>query len=331
MKTSLGLCGALLMALGMAALLALPSHAASRDAGDAFPNRPIRMILPYVAGGSLTLVGRLIANKLSENLGQSIIVDNRGGGSGKIGAEAAAKATPDGYTLLLGESGSMAINVWLMDRTGSHPLKDFVAVAQVVTLQNVLVAHPSAGIKNLRELVAKAASGPLIYGSSGTGTVGHLAMEVLRTNLNFKATHVPYKGGSQATADLMGGQIPMLVLTVPTAAPHVVSGRFVAIAALGAARTAILPDVPTVADQGYAPMSITHWFGFFAPAGTPKPIVARLNAEILKAVASPDVKQGLIAAGSDIAVTSPEDFAKIVKEDVERWRIVIRDGGIQGN
>ena len=313
------------------ALLVPLSAATAQGRDDSFPSRPIRMILPYVAGGSLTVVGRHIANKLSENTGQSVIVDNRGGASGKIGAEAAAKANPDGYTLLLGESGSMAINVWLMDRTGSHPLKDFVAVAQVVTLENVLVAHPSAGVKNLRELVAKANTSPIVYGSSGAGTVGHLAMEVLRMALNIKATHVPYKGGSQAIADLMGGQIPMLALTVPTAAPHVLSGRLYGIAALGASRTAILPDVPTVAEQGYAPIAITHWYGFFAPAGTPKTIVTRLNAEIRKAVAAPEVTKGLVAAGSDIAVTSPEEFAKTVGEDVERWRKIVQAAGLQPN
>ena len=319
-------------ALTAAVALAAPFSAAAAQSGaDSFPNRPIRMILPYVAGGSLTVVGRHIANKLSENTGQSVIVDNRGGASGKIGAEAAAKANADGYTLLLGESGSMAINVWLMDRTGSHPLKDFVAVAQVVTLENVLVAHPSAGVKNLRELVAKANTAPLVYGSSGAGTVGHLAMEVLRMALNVKATHVPYKGGSQAMADVLGGQIPLLALTVPTAAPHVLSGRLYGIAALGASRTAILPDVPTVAEQGYAPIAITHWYGFFAPIGTPKPVVARLNAEIRKAVAAPEVTKGLIAAGSDIAVTSPEEFAKTVAEDVERWRRVVQAAGLQAN
>ncbi len=316
---------------GVAALVLPLSDATAQQRADAFPNRPIRMILPYVAGGSLTVVGRHIANRLSENTGQSVIVDNRGGASGKIGAEAAAKANPDGYTLLLGESGSMAINVWLMDRTGSHPLKDFVAVGQVVTLENVLVAHPSAGVKNLREVVAKANSAPLVYGSSGAGTVGHLAMEVLRMALNVKATHVPYKGGSQAMADVLGGQIPMLALTVPTAAPHVLSGRLYGIAALGARRTAILPDVPTVAEQGYAPITITHWYGFFAPAATPKDIVARLNAEIRKAIASPEVTKGLIAAGSDIAVTSPAEFAKTVAEDVERWRKVVQAAGLQSN
>jgi tripartite-type tricarboxylate transporter receptor subunit TctC len=298
---------------------------------DAFPVRPIRIIVPYVAGGSATLVARFIGNRLSENLGQSVIIDNRGGGSGKIGAEAVAKATPDGYTLLFGETGSMAINVWLMDRTGSHPIKDFAAVGQVVTLENVLVTHPSFGVKNLRELVSKGASGPLIYGSSGTGTVGHLAMELLKKTLNIKVTHVPYKGGSQAVADLMGGQIPMLVVTVPTAAPYVLSGRFVALSALSQHRTAILPDVPTVAEQGFPAFSVSQWYGFFAPAGTPKKLVSFLNTEIRKAVNAPEVHKALVTTGNEIAVTTPEAFAKIVADDVERWRAVIQEGGIQAN
>ena len=319
----------------VSALLALFSAVsdavAADDRRDAFPARPLRVVIPYVAGGSATLVARLIGNRLAENLGQSVIIDNRGGGSGKIGTEAVAKAAPDGYTILFGETGSMAINVWLMDRTGSHPVKDFVAIGQVVTLENVLVTHPAFGVKNLHELVAKGAAGPLIYGSSGTGTVGHLAMELLKTTLNIKVTHVPYKGGSQAVADLMGGQIPMLVVTVPTAAPHVLSGRFVALAALSATRTAILPNVPTVAEQGYPPFSVSQWYGYFAPAGTPKRIVDFLNAELLKAVATPEVRKALTAAGNDVATTTPAAFAKIVSDDVERWGRVIREAGIQAN
>lgn len=310
--------------------LMVPS-AFAQSGREVFPSRPLRVIIPYVAGGSATLVARFIANRLSENIGQSVIVDNRGGGSGKIGAEAVAKASPDGYTLMFGETGSMAINVWLMDRTGSHPLKDFVAVGQVVTLENVLVTHPSFGVKNLRELVAKGAAGPMVYGSSGTGTVGHLAMELLKSTINVKLTHVPYKGGAQAVADLLGGQIPMLAITVPSAVPHVQSGRFVPLSALSLKRTAVLPDVPTVAEQGFPPFSVSQWYGFFAPAGTPKKTVAYLHAEISKAVNAPDVTKALIASGNDIAIKSPEAFAKIVKDDVERWGTVIRDAGIQAN
>jgi tripartite-type tricarboxylate transporter receptor subunit TctC len=319
------------VALCAALLIMAFSQALAQGPRETFPQRPLRIVIPYVAGGSATLVARLIANRLSENVGQSVIVDNRGGGSGKIGAEAVAKANADGYTLLFGETGSMAINVWLMDRSGSHPVKDFAALVQVVTLENVLVTHPSTGVKNLRELVAKGASGPLIYGSSGTGTVGHLAMELLKSTLNIKVTHVPYKGGSQAVADLMGGQIPMLVVTVPTAAPHVLSGRFVPLAALSSARTAILPNVPTVAEQGFPPFSVSQWYGFFAPAGTPKALVAYLNAEIRKATEHPDVTKALVAAGNDVATTTSEAFARIVKDDVERWGKVIREAGIQAN
>jgi tripartite-type tricarboxylate transporter receptor subunit TctC len=316
---------------GVVVLLLSLSLAYAQSGRDAFPSRPLRIVIPYVAGGSATLVARLIANRLSDNIGQSVIVDNRGGGSGKIGAEAVSKAMPDGYTLLFGETGSMAINVWLMDRAGSHPVKDFVAIGQVVTLENVLVTHPLFGVKNLHELVVKGASGPLIYGSSGTGTVGHLAMELLKSTLKIKVTHVPYKGGSQAVADLMGGQIPMLVVTVPTAAPHVLSGRFIPLAALSSVRTAILPNVPTVAEQGYPPFAVNQWYGYFAPAGTPKKIVAYLNAEIRKATEQPEVMKALIAAGNDVATTTSEAFAKIVADDVERWGKVIREAGIQAN
>ncbi|MCC6532972.1 MAG: tripartite tricarboxylate transporter substrate binding protein [Burkholderiales bacterium] len=322
---------ALHVAASALALLLPQPQAAAQPARDAFPSRPLRVVVPYAAGGSATVVARFVAARLAENVGKPVIVDNRGGGNGKIGADVVAKAAPDGYTILFGETGSMAINVWLMDRTGSHPVKDFAALGQVVTLENVLVSHPSFAVKSLRELVAKGASGPMIYGSSGNGTVGHLAMELLTTHINIKVTHVAYKGGAPAIADLLGGQIPMLVVTVPTAAPHVLSGRIIALAALSQKRTAILPNAPTVAEQGFPPFSVSQWYGFFAPAATPKNIVEVLNAEIRKAVHAPEVTKGLIAAGNDVATSSPEAFAKTVRDDVERWRVVIRDAGIQAN
>ena len=319
---------AILVLLSVTLSLSL-QYAHAQD--EAFPRKPLRIVVPYAAGGSATLVTRLIGNKLSENIGQSVIIDNRGGGNGKIGAEAVSKANPDGYTLLFGETGMMAINVWLMDRAGSHPVKDFVALGQVVTLDNALVAHPSAGVKNLRELVAKAASGPLIYGSSGTGTVGHLAMELLKTTLNVQVTHVPYKGGGPAVTDLLGGQIPMLVVTVPTAAPHILSGRLIGLASLSAARTPILPNVPTVEEQGFPAFSLVQWYGYFAPAGTPRRLVDYLNTQIRKATEHPEVAKALIASGNNVAITSADVFAKTVRDDVERWGKVIRDAHIQAN
>jgi tripartite-type tricarboxylate transporter receptor subunit TctC len=317
--------------LGVLCLLAATPDAIAQGARDAFPTRPIRMVVPYAPGGSATLVARYIANKVAENLGVSVIVDNRGGGNGKIGAEAVSRSNPDGHTVLFGETGSMAINLWLMDRAGSHTLKDFVAIGQVVTLENILVAHPSAGVKNLKELVAKATAAPVIYGSSGTGTVGHLAMELLRSTLNVKLTHVPYKGGGPAMTDVLGGQIPMLALTVPTAAPHVLSGRLLPVAALSLARTSILPDVPTVGEQGFAPLSVSQWYGFFAPVATPPALVARLHTEFRRAATAPDVAKALTSTGNTVVTGTQEEFAKIVRDDVERWRVVIRDAGVQVN
>ena len=225
----------------------------------------------------------------------------------------------------------ISINNWLMDRKGSHPVKDFTAIGQVVTLDNALVAHPSFGVKNLRELVARAASGPVVYGSSGSGTVGHLAMELLRTIINIPCTHVPYKGGGPAITDVLGGQIPLLAITVPTAAPHVQSGRLYGLVTMSATRSPVMPNVPTVAEQGFAPLAIVQWYGYFAPAGTPKKIVDYLQAEISKATLSPEVSKALTSSGNNVAVTSSAGFAKIVSDDVERWGKVIREANIQAN
>jgi len=304
---------------------------ATAQGTDSFPVRPLRVVVPYAPGGSATLVARHIAQRMTENLGHSVIVDNRGGGNGKIAAEAVARANPDGYTLLFGETGVMAINASLFDRAGSHPVKDFVALGQVVTLDNMVVAHPGAGMRNLRDLVAKASGGSLTYASAGTGSVGHLATELLRSTLKIKALHVPYKGGGPAIIDVVGGQVPLLAITVPTAVPFVQTGRLVGLTVLGPRRVAVLPDVPTVEEQGYPSVVVTQWYGYFAPAATPPRLVERLHAEITRATEAPDVTKALVAAGSNVATSRPDVFAKLVREDVERWRIVIRDAGIQAN
>ncbi|GAA4322696.1 tripartite tricarboxylate transporter substrate binding protein [Pigmentiphaga soli] len=287
------------------------------------------MVVSYVAGGSTDMAARTLAKQLGENMGQPVIVENRGGASGKIGAEAVAKAPADGYTLLFGEAGAMSINVWLMDRTGSYPTKDFVAVSQVIDTPVVLVAHPSLGVHNLKELVAKGRQTPLAYGSSGSGTVGHLAMEVLKQSLDLNLTHIPYRGGSQATADLLGGQIPLLAINVPTVAQYVRNGKAIGLAAFSSRRTTTLPDLPTVTEQGYPELALSVWQGVFAPAGTPPGIVARLNAEIHKAVQAPEVREALLAAGNEIVVNSPAEFSGMVSKDIERWGKVTRAAGLQ--
>jgi tripartite-type tricarboxylate transporter receptor subunit TctC len=312
-------------------MLSVATVVSAAQGGESFPTRPLRVVVPYAPGGSATLVARHIGQRLTENLGQSVIIDNRGGGNGKIAAEAVARANADGYTLLFGETGVMAINATLFDRAGSHPVKDFTAIGQVVTLDNAVVAHPSAGMRNLRDLVSKAAAGSLTYASSGTGSVGHLATELLKSTLRIKVLHIPYKGGGPAIIDVVGGQVPLLAITVPTAMPYVQSNRLVPLTVLGSKRVAVLPDVPTVEEQGYPAVVVTQWYGYFAPTGIPARLVQRLHAEITRAVEAPEVTKALVASGSNVATSRPEVFAKLVREDVERWRTVIRDAGIQAN
>jgi len=318
---------ALLRALAMAALLWMQGHTA--QAAQAYPNHPIRMIVPYVPGGSTDAVARIVALELGRELGQSIVVENRGGAGGKIGIDYVAKSAPDGYTLLFTDSGSMIVNAWLFDRTGSNPIKDFASIGRITVMENVLVAHPAAGLKNLADVVRKAQAGPMNYGSSGVGTLGHLAMVLLGRSLNIELTHVPYKGGAPVTNALLGGQIPMAALTVPTAAPYIQGGQFIAVAALSDHRTPILPGVPTVAEQGYPGVSAALWQGLYAPAGTPADIVARLNTQLRAIAATPEVRRRLEAAGNQVAGDLDlEQTAGLVKQDYEKWGGIIKEMGI---
>lgn len=311
----------------LVALTALTGHLSVR--GQGFPERPIRMVVSYVPGGSTDVAARTLAKRLSQDLGQPVVVENKGGAGGKIGAEAVAKAPADGYTLLFGEAGAMAINVWLMDRKGSHPIADFVAIAQFIDTPVVLVAHPSLGVHNLKDLVAKGKQEQLSYGSSGNGTVGHLAMEVLGQALGLKMMHIPYKGGAPATNDLLGGQIPLLAINVPTVAQHVKSGRAIGITAFSPQRTQTLPQIATVAEQGHPNVSFSVWQGVFAPAGTPPAIVALLSAAINRAIQAPEVREAMLSAGNEVVSGSQKEFADLVRKDVDRWGAVISRAGIK--
>ncbi|GAA5234067.1 tripartite tricarboxylate transporter substrate binding protein [Verticiella sediminum] len=310
-------------------LACLCAFAAGPAAAASYPERPIRMIVPYAAGGSTDNVARIVADGMSRNLGQTIAVENRGGAGGKLGIDAVAHAAPDGYTLLFTDSGAMLVNAWLFDRAGSNPVDDFETVGQITVMQNVLVAHPSAQLATLTDLVALAAKQAPIYGSSGTGTLGHLAMEMLRQSLGIELVHVPYKGGAPVTNDLLGGQIPMAALTVPTAAPHIKSGKVVPIAALSEHRTPALPDVPTVAEQGYKGVSAALWQGMYAPAGTPAETLQVLNRALNAVAADQAARERLVNAGNEVTGNlTLEQAAGLVKAEYEQWGVQIRTLGL---
>jgi len=295
-----------------------------------YPVRPIRMIVAYPPGGGTDIVGRMMAQKLGENLGQTVVVDNRGGATGNIGTELAARATPDGYTLLMGNVAPNAINVSLFKKLPFDPVKDFAPVSLVAVTPNILVGQPSLPVKTVKDLVAlaKAKPGALNFPSAGVGSSSHLAGEMLKTLAGIDMVHVPYKGGGPALIALLSGQVQIMFATLPAAMPHVKSGKLRPVAVTTSRRSQALPELPTIAESGVSGYEATTWYGLLAPAGTPKAIVGRLHAEIVKILAT-DTRQFLMAQGFEPAGTAPAEFAGYIKSEIAKWGKVIRDAGIK--
>ena len=314
------------MKLKVALLLGMLVHATAF--AQAYPSKPVRILVGFAAGASTDQLARVIAARLSPSLGQPVVVENRAGAGGTIAADAVAKSAPDGYTLLLGEPGGMAVAPSMMKSLTYDPVKDFAAIGQVISITFLIVAHPSLGAKSLKDLRKDK---PLPYGSAGTGTMQHLAVELLKRNSGLPFEHVAYKGGAPALNDLLGGQIPLLVITAGTILPHVKAGKVVPLVTLNASRSKFFPDVPTAKESGYPQYEVDGWQGFFAPAGTPREIITRLNAEVRKVMETPEVVQTLVAAGNEIVTGSPEAFARQVREDGARWSKVVRDIGLSPN
>jgi tripartite-type tricarboxylate transporter receptor subunit TctC len=296
-----------------------------------YPARPIRLIVPFAPGGSSDTVSRLVAQKLSAALGQQVVLENRSGAGGNIGMDAVAKAAPDGYTLLFA-AGSAAINVSLYDRLPFDPLKDLVPVSHVCNVNGILVVHPSVPARTLREFIdlARARPDAINYASAGSGTVVHLAGEMFKSMARVNLTHVPYKGSGPALTDLLGGQVQAMFANMPGTLQHVKADKLRVLAVTGARRSPLLPDVPAISElvPGYA---ASTWFGVFAPAGTPAAIVARVNAEIGKALAAPDLLATLRAEGAEPVGGSAEQFAQFFREEVSRWGAVVRSSGARAN
>ena len=308
------------------ALWVAASGAALAD--DTYPSKPVTVIVPQAAGGANDAIARVIAQKLTEQLGQSFIVDNRTGAGGNVGTVAAARAKPDGYTLMVTADSSMVINPSLYKSTGFDPIKDFEPVGTVATAGYVLVAHPSFPAKNTSELIAlaKQQPGKINIGSAGNGTLNHLIGEMLGKTTGIDMMHVPYKGASAAVTDLVSGQVQVSVQSLPSSIAFIRSGKVKVLGVVNPKRLPALPDTPTIGEtiKGFG---ATPWYGMFAPAGTPKAIVSQLNAEIAKALESKDVQERLAGVGCEPFKSTPEQFAQLVRDDLPRWAKIVKESG----
>jgi tripartite-type tricarboxylate transporter receptor subunit TctC len=299
-------------------------------AAQPFPSKPIRLVVPSVAGGILDTVARTIATKMSEEFGQPIVVDNRPGAGGVIGSDMVAKSAPDGYTIVK-LATSHAINPSVYAKLPYDTLRDFAPISQTVSLTNVLVVHPSVPANNIQELIAlaKAKPGTLTYGSAGNGQSNHLSGALLGAIAGIDIMHVPYKGSAAALTDVVAGSISMMFVDVLSAMPHVKTGRLKAIASTGLKRSAAVPDIPTVAEQGVAGFNGSSWLGLAAPAGTPKDIVAKLSAATARALSAPDVRERFSSQGVEPVGSTPEEYAAFIAAEIPRWAQAAKAGGIK--
>jgi tripartite-type tricarboxylate transporter receptor subunit TctC len=298
-------------------------------AADTWPTRPIRMIVAYPPGGGTDQVGRVMADQLTQHLGQNVILDNRGGATGNIGTELAARAVPDGYTLLMGNVAPNAVNVSLFKKLGFDPVKDFSPISLVAVTPNILVAHPSLPVKTVKDLLtlAKAKPGTLNFPSAGVGSSSHLAGELLKSLAKIDMVHVPFKGGGPALVAMISGEVQIMFATMPAAMPHVKSGKARPIAVTTAKRSLAMPELPTIAEAGVAGYEAATWYGLLAPAKTPKPIVDRLHAETVKILAGP-VRQRLEVQGFEPVGGTPAEFSAYIKAEIVKWAKVIKDANI---
>jgi tripartite-type tricarboxylate transporter receptor subunit TctC len=294
-----------------------------------YPSKPIRIIVPFPPGGAVDILGRAIAEKLGSQMGQNAFVDNRPGGAGAVGAEAAAKSAPDGYTLFMGSTTTLSINPHLFSKLPYDAQKDYAAVAQVAFVPHVLVANAQLPASNLREFIAlaKKEPGKINYASAGNGTPHHIAGEMFKQMAGVSIVHVPYKGTGPALPDLISGQVSFMSVEMLAAMPHVTSGKLRAFGVATPARVPSAPDIPTVAEAGLPGFEVTAWYGVVAPAGTPQDIVERLSREIAQAVASPDLQARLSKLGATPAASSPADFTAFMRREYAKWGKAVKDSG----
>ncbi len=298
-----------------------------------FPSKPIRFVVPYAPGGSTDIVARILAQKLSDAMGQQVVVDNRPGAGGSIGADVVAKSPPDGYTMVTAVTGTMAINQFLYRKLPFDPDKDFAPVTQVGSLPLILVVHPSLPAKNVREFIAmaKAKPGQLNYGSSGVGTATHMTTELFKSMAGVDLVHIPYKGSGQVMGDVIGGQLALIFDQIVSSLPHVQGGKLRMLAITSAKRFPSLPDLPTIAESGVPGYESISWAGVAVPAGTPKEIIARLHAEIVKVLAAPDIRERFLRDGIETIGSTPEQFTEHIRRERIKWAKVVKDSGAKAD
>jgi tripartite-type tricarboxylate transporter receptor subunit TctC len=296
-----------------------------------YPNRAITLVIPFAPGGSTTIVGRVIADKMSETLGEKIVVDNRPGAGGTVGTKAVAKSEPDGYTLVLGYTGTLAIGPSLYKNVGYDPRKDFAPIGLIGNAPNSLVVHPSFPAKTIAELIAyaKANPGKVNFGSAGAGTVSHITGEYFAASAGIKLVHIPYKGTGPALTDLLGGHIPMAFAPIPASHANVSAGLLRALAVTSTTRSSLMPDVPTISETVLPGFDASLYYGLAAPAGTPRPIIDRLNKELRAALGSAEVKKQLAQDGTEPTPGTPEDYAAFIDKDEKKWSQLVKASGVE--
>jgi tripartite-type tricarboxylate transporter receptor subunit TctC len=311
-----------------AAMVALPGGGAWAQSG--YPVKPVRLVVPSSPGGGTDITARILAPRLTEALGQQVVVENRAGAGTMIGTELVAKSPPDGYTLLMGLS-TLAINPAMYKKVPYDSLRDFAPISQIISAPNMLVVHPSIPAKTVKELIAFARPRPgqLNYASAGHGTNPHLSMELFLSMTGLKVVHIPYKGLGPGMVDLVAGHVGLATATMLTGLPHIKSGRLRCLGTTGAKRAAVLPDQPTVAEAGVPGYEASQWYGVLAPAQTPKEIITRLHAELARILRAPDMRERLAADGTDPVGNSPDEFARYIKSELTKWGKVARDAGIK--
>ena len=319
------------MARFIAALFA--SLFVSAALAQPYPNKPLRIIVPFAPGGATDLIARAVGQKLTDSLGQPVVVENRTGASGMIGADLVAKAPPDGYTLLMASTAEIAINPSLYPKMAYDPAKDLAPVTLAGITPLILVVNPNSPARSVQDLVAQAKSKPgsVAFASAGNGSVQHLSGELLKTITKAEMTHIPYKGAAPALVDVLGGQVTMFFSGMPPAMPHVKSGKLRAIAVTTPKRSPAAPDVPTMTEAGIQGFDISNWFGVFAPAGTPEEILNKLNAEIVKALNLPDVKERLASQGAEVVGNSRAEFQKFIAAEMAKYSKLIKESGAKAD
>jgi len=315
----------------LAAATSFAAHDASAQTRADYPARPVRFLIPFAVGGTNDIVGRIVALKLTERVGQQFVVDNRGGAGGTLAAEVVARAAPDGYTILQGNPGPSAIAASLYRKLAYDPVKDFTPVTLVSRAPLVLVVHPSVPAKTFKEFLAaaKAPGARLNYASSSMGSVNHLTMELLKHAAGIQAVHVPYKGTGPAMTDLLAGQVQMTLAAIPAVQQHLAANRLRALASSGSQRTALLPDIPTIVEHGYADVEGYTWTGLLLPAGTPAAIVGRLHDETVRVLSDPEVKERFAAQGVEPVGNSPREFAAYIAAETKKWARAVKQAGVR--